>query len=576
MKENVMKKAEAKVNNVDFMPSAYLRFGGEEMKILKRIANSAMVMMATALITLPILLASRVDIAGFYHILTHLPITILADKLGSATMSAQNTTIPSVPVSIQGTATGQNGLVIPDSWPRQVTYAWTSNGGTFNSSSGKNTIWNAPAIPGTYAIHLTAYEPPISFQDPRVTSYTHVVSTETLFAYAVKEICVTQVAQILTSLETDPAAWSLPVTGTKTLTVIARNQFGGIMPPTPVSWTCDAAAGTLTYTYGTYTIFNAKTLVTTGWAQASTASLIAICPINITAGPLAKLAISPSSASVPQNGGTKTFTVTAHDPYNNVRTGDAKTWSVDSLGSVNPTTGETTLFTAGATIGSTTLRVTSGTIQGTASIEVIDWQVKFDPISTPQKAGVGFPVKLTIPGYNGSATLYSSLGGTITPTQVYVTNGTWTGTVILYKSGTPTLNANYGSVITSNSFRLKPGKLTDYSIAALVPAYAIGGQELPPVTLYYIDEFGNNEADVPSSTYLFLSTQYRYTGGTWLTDFNDTGIRYYDLSYCLIPTGIRSSITFPTSPFPLSLMYSVPVHLGTELALVPVISGPAY
>ena len=135
------------------------------------------------------------------------------------------------------------------------------------------------------------------------------------------------------------------------------------------SYLCNATADRLTSGYNGPTGLGTPDGV--GAFQAATA----------TSGSLAKLTISPPTASIGE-GGSVTFSATGADTSGNAVTVDP-TWSVTpTLGTFNPTTGATTTFTASST-GTGTVTATTGAIWTTASVTVTALQ----PLTVTVKAG---------------------------------------------------------------------------------------------------------------------------------------------------------------------------------------------
>jgi hypothetical protein len=71
------------------------------------------------------------------------------------------------------------------------------------------------------------------------------------------------------------------------------------------------------------------------------------------------------------NRGTQVFAASGADAYGNALAVPNATWSVtpDSLGTVSPTAGSTTTFTAGASAGSGIVIASLGGIQGSAAVQ---------------------------------------------------------------------------------------------------------------------------------------------------------------------------------------------------------------
>jgi hypothetical protein len=93
---------------------------------------------------------------------------------------------------------------------------------------------------------------------------------------------------------------------------------------------------------------------------------------TVTAGPLARISLSPSSASVGR-GKSVRFTASGTDAYGNAASiTTTPSWAVSpsSLGTFSNISGTSATFTAGSTVGSGTITANVGTISGAASITV--------------------------------------------------------------------------------------------------------------------------------------------------------------------------------------------------------------
>jgi List-Bact-rpt repeat protein/PASTA domain-containing protein len=93
---------------------------------------------------------------------------------------------------------------------------------------------------------------------------------------------------------------------------------------------------------------------------------------TVNPGPLASIAVSPSSATV-VSGATQVFIANGSDPYGNAVAVSSATWSVSpsSLGTVSPATGSSTTFTASASAGSGAVIASLGGVQGSAAAQTV-------------------------------------------------------------------------------------------------------------------------------------------------------------------------------------------------------------
>ena len=197
------------------------------------------------------------------------------------------------------------------------------------------------------------------------------------------------------------------------------------------------AAGSTTspsfYYYDTVAGSPTVTATATGWSSATLS-------LTVSPGPLAKLAISPSTASVAE-GGTVSFSATGTDAYGNPVTVDPS-WSVTSasLGTFSPTTGASTTFTASTTVtGTGTVTATTGTVSATAKVTVTSLESMTVTVThgTVSKKGPRYHVPLTVDATTSS--LGTPVAGA-TALLVVFSGSTCSGTPVA--TGTGTTGAN--------------------------------------------------------------------------------------------------------------------------------------
>lgn len=133
---------------------------------------------------------------------------------------------------------------------------------------------------------------------------------------------------------------------------------------------------------------------------------------TVNAGPLASILVSPASATVTQ-GGTQTFTASGSDAYGNPVSVSNAAWSVSpsALGTVAPTTGSSTSFTASSTTtGSGQVIAAVGTIAGSASVTV-NAPAPISPPTNVAASPQGHHITLSWTGSAGAASynLYRGL-----------------------------------------------------------------------------------------------------------------------------------------------------------------------
>ena len=164
----------------------------------------------------------------------------------------------------------------------------------------------------------------------------------------------------------------------------------------------------------------------TGWTSASQTDTVG-------PGPLARIAISPASTSVPE-GGTQVFTALGFDAYGNPEA-VSPTWTASAGdGSLTPPTGARTVFRAGTTPASFTLTATSGSVSATAPVSVTGLSSMTVSITdaAAKKQGREFTVPLTVSAASASGPLD---GAAVT---VRVTSSTCGGPLFTTLSGSTT------------------------------------------------------------------------------------------------------------------------------------------
>jgi hypothetical protein len=166
------------------------------------------------------------------------------------------------------------------------------------------------------------------------------------------DLSTAQASDVVVSLSTSSAGgqfapsaagpWSSPLSLT-----IPANQTAG-----PVFYYRDTKAGTPTLT--------ASATAISGASQSET----------VTAAALASITVSPANASVAA-GGHQLFAATGADQFSNPVSVAAAVWSTSVPGgSVSPSSGSSTTFTAGSTAGSGIVTASVGAVAGSASVTV--------------------------------------------------------------------------------------------------------------------------------------------------------------------------------------------------------------
>ena len=202
----------------------------------------------------------------------------------------------------------------------------------------------------------------------------------------------------LLTITVTPNPATLAIGATQQFTAVGKDANGNVVAITPV-WSTVNPPGTINASTGLFTAGN-----TTGTfpntVRATSGAIFGTATVNVTAGALATITVTPNPATV-QTNATQQFTAVGKDASGNV-VAITPVWSVtNGGGTINAGSG---LFTAGAVTGQfdNTVRATSGSIFGTATVIVV---------STPPPAPI---VSL------GTASTYGILAGS---TVTCVTGG---------------------------------------------------------------------------------------------------------------------------------------------------------
>ena len=284
----------------------------------------------------------------------------------------------------------------------------------------------------------------------------------------------------VTSLTITPNPTTLAVGGTQQFTLVATDFSGAVVTPVSPTWSVVAGGGTI----GAAGLFTAGTVpgAYANTVQATLNGVSATATVNVVAGPLATITVTPNPMTL-AIGATQQYTAVGKDASGNV-VPITPSWSVvASGGSINPTTG---LFTAGNTVGAytNTVRASVGTIAGLATVNVIagplaSITVTPNPMTlqtgaTQQYTAVGKDaggnVVAITPAWaviNGGGTIDAGTGlftagttaGTFTNT-IQATSGTLSGTATV--TVTPTLTA---IIVTPNPDTLNANGTQQFSAA---------------------------------------------------------------------------------------------------------------
>ena len=236
-----------------------------------------------------------------------------------------------VPLSASGTRTGFDETRIEGE-------TWSVTGGGTVSDAG---VFTAGATPGVSTV---------------------TVSCGGLTATAT----ITVTAGPLATITVTPNPATLAVGAQQQFTAVGRDAGGNVVAITPV-WSTTNPPGTINAATG---LFTAGTTVGSfaNSVRATSGTIFGTATVNVTAGPLASILVTPNPATLAV-GAQQQFTAVGRDAAGNV-VAITPVWSTTNPpGTINAATG---LFTAGNTAGTfaNSVRATEGAVFGTATVTV--------------------------------------------------------------------------------------------------------------------------------------------------------------------------------------------------------------
>jgi len=270
-------------------------------------------------------------------------ITVFATVIVSPGALATITVTPN-PATLAAGATQQFTAVGKDANGNVVaiTPVWSvvNGGGTIIAGTG---VFTAGTTPGTFANTVKATSGALS-------------GTATVIV----------TAGPLATITVTPNPATLPINTTQQFTAVGKDASGNVVAITPV-WSVVNGGGTIDANTGLFTA-GAVAGTFNNTVKATSGSISGTATVIVTGGALATITVTPNPASLAPNA-TQQFTAVGRDASNNV-VPITPVWSVTAGGgTIDASTG---LFTAGAVSGvfPNTVRATSGTIFGTATVNV--------------------------------------------------------------------------------------------------------------------------------------------------------------------------------------------------------------
>ncbi|USN96647.1 MAG: hypothetical protein H6797_00380 [Candidatus Nomurabacteria bacterium] len=300
------------------------------------------------------------------------------------------------------------------------------------------------------------------------------------------------------------------------VTILAKDQFDNTVSSYNGSGVLTYSAGTITpnattdFTNGTWTgnvkVTKSGTSVSLGYSDTGKAGTSNT--FNVSPAALDSVAITPNSL-ITSIESTESLTTAAYDAYSNqIGSGVTYAWSItdSTLGSLSPTSGQSSTLTTTQKSGSTFINViaTQGQTTQNASI-VVNVQpgsldhFSFDTITSPQPTQQLISVKITAQDqYNNTMTtfnntaLLSDLSASISPQQTTnFSSGVWTGYVSIsqvYTQDTITVSSGATTGV-SNPFDVT-SNILDHVVVTPSSSNVTAGQNQAFFAQGY-DAFGN-------------------------------------------------------------------------------------
>ncbi len=337
-----------------------------------------------------------------------------------------------------------------------VSPVWSivSGGGAISASG----LFTAGTVPGTY---------------------TNTVKATSGSASATATVTVT--VGPLASITVTPNPTTLAVGATQQYTAVGKDAAGNVVNFTP-TWSVINGGGAISLTG----LFTAGSTVGTytNTVQASSGTISGTATVTVTAGPLAKITLTPNPVTLTP-GATQQYTAVGTDATGNVVLITPTFSVVNGGGTINASSG---LFTASGASGTytNTVKATSGTISGTATVSIIAGAlatITVTPSTATLAPGAAQLFKATGADASGNAVAITPVwsvvngGGTIDAgsglftagpaagtfaNTVKATSGGISGTANVVVTGGPAANI----VVTPNPATLSSGATQQFTATA--------------------------------------------------------------------------------------------------------------
>ncbi len=370
-------------------------------------------------------------------------VTVIAGPLASITVTPTPTTL-SIGGTQQYTAVGKdaggNTVAISPTW------SVCCGSGTISSSG----LFTAGTTPGTFTNAVYATSGGVS-----------------------GHATVTVIPGPLATISVTPNPSLLVVGATQQLTAVGRDAGGNPVAITPV-WSVVAGGGTISAS-GLFTAGGTPgTFANT--AKATSGGISGTATVNVTAGALATITVTPNPASM-SVGATQQFTAVGRDAGGNV-VHFTPTWSVVAGGGSVSDDG---LFTAGTVTGTftNTIQASFEGLTGAATVTVTPGPPASITVTPdPTTLSVGLTRLFTAVGRDANGNLVA-----ITPTwSIAAGGGTINSSGLFTAGGTPgtytnTVEAAVGGMTGTATVIVTSGALTSITVTPNPATMGIGGTE---------------------------------------------------------------------------------------------------
>ena len=422
--------------------------------------------------------------------------TVTPNVLANASITPTNVTIPvNGTRNVDASAFDAYGNEITTG----VTYEWAINNSTLatlDAYDQKNAVLTATTKSGTTTLNVTA---------------TEATQTQT------SSIPITIQPDALDSFAFDTINSPQPTKELIRTKIIAKDQYNNTVTsfssPVNLSDLSGTVAPTVTtgFSEGVWDGYVSIDTIQTANKITATYNLISgeSNEFDVISNVLDHVVITPSSSTITA-GQNQAFSAQGYDEFGNAIVGLSYNWSViGAIGTVSPSSGLATTFTASPSTGSGVIRVsaTQGAItkQSDASITVqagaLD-KFTFSTIGDRVAGEAGYVTITAKDQHNNTITTFANevgfsdtLNGTVPTTSGNFSSGVWTGQVSFQKAGQTKLRVTFGAVTSSSdTFTVTPASLYEATIDP--NPVSIVARKTARITGYGKDQYGNVINDV--------------------------------------------------------------------------------